>query len=452
MAPPRMFRISEDLPALPVLPSFVEPTERPRICVIGVGGAGGNALEHMIGNGVTGVEFIAVSSDAQALATSRAGTCIQLSRPFAQAEGGKARSVVPSGEIRAAIEGAQLCFIAAGMGGTTGTDAAAAIAAIARDLGILTVGIVTRPFQFEGRRRSKLAEAGLEALRLVADTLIVIPNEKLFGVAAPDASFKASFEFADGVVEQGVRSIADLLLTPGLVNLDFSDVRAVMKGMGKVVLGTGEASGENRSIDAARAAISNPLVDSAIDGAQHIIISIVGGDDMRLTEINAAASYITGLVHRDAEIIWGSALDSRLDGRMRVSVIATGIGAEIVPAVIASPAHICRLHMHEAQPSTIFNQGFYFSTCRHCGHDMIRSGADWRPVPRGFRVVWDRASRPACGSGLAATALPAQRPRRLDTVSRIRWRLWTKPRRQGAGMAASEPNIAKTSSVETCCP
>ena len=232
-----------------------------------------------------------------------------------------------------------MCFIAAGMGGGTGTGAAPVIAKAARDRGILTVGVVTKPFSFEGSRRMKAAEAGIAELQKHVDTLIVIPNQNLFLVASPSTTFKEAFQMADEVLQQGVRGITDLMVMPGLINLDFADVRAVMGEMGKAMMGTGEAEGENRAIEAAEKAISNPLLDGvSMRGAKGVIVSIIGGDDMRLMEVDEAASHIKELVDPDANIIWGSAFNNDLNGKIRVSVVATGIESE--SAVAPEPARV----------------------------------------------------------------------------------------------------------------
>jgi len=231
--------------------------------------------------------------------------------------------------VERALDGAHMCFIAAGMGGGTGTGAAPVIAKAARDRGILTVGVVTKPFSFEGSRRSKSADAGIEELQKHVDTLIVIPNQNLFLVANPNTTFKEAFQMADEVLQQGVRGITDLMVMPGLINLDFADVRSVMGEMGKAMMGTGESAGDNRAIEAAEKAIANPLLDGvSMRGAKGVIISITGGEDMRLMEVDEAANHIKELVDPDANIIWGSAFNNDLEGKIRVSVVATGIEAD----------------------------------------------------------------------------------------------------------------------------
>jgi cell division protein FtsZ len=320
---------------------------RPRISVIGVGGAGGNAVANMINSDVQGVDFIVANTDAQALNASQADRRIQLGLKITQGLGagsrpeiGKAAAEETIAEIEKALEGAHMCFIAAGMGGGTGTGAAPVIAKAARDKGILTVGVVTKPFSFEGNRRGRSAEAGIDELQQHVDTLIVIPNQNLFRIANPNTTFKEAFAMADEVLQQGVRGITDLMVMPGLINLDFADVRSVMGEMGKAMMGTGEAAGDNRAIEAAEKAIANPLLDGvSMKGAKGVIISITGGEDMRLMEVDEAASHIKELVDPDANIIWGSAFNNDLQGKIRVSVVATGIDAEAA-AMPAAPAKV----------------------------------------------------------------------------------------------------------------
>ncbi|HEX7711908.1 MAG TPA: cell division protein FtsZ [Sphingomonadaceae bacterium] len=306
---------------------------RPRICVIGVGGAGGNAIANMIAAEIEGVDFIAANTDAQALGNSAAAHRIQLGPDITQGLGagsrpevGRAAAEETVAEIETALDGVNMCFIAAGMGGGTGTGAAPVIAEAARRKGVLTVGVVTKPFLFEGTRRMRSAEAGIEELQKHVDTLIVIPNQNLFLVAKAETTFKEAFALADEVLQQGVRSITDLMVMPGLINLDFADIRSVMSEMGKAMMGTGEGEGENRALEAAERAIANPLLDGvSMQGAKGVIISIIGGDDMKLLEVDEAANHIRELVDPDANIIWGSAFNPDLQGKIRVSVVATGI-------------------------------------------------------------------------------------------------------------------------------
>ena len=306
---------------------------RPRITVIGVGGAGGHAIANMIEAEIEGVDFIVTNTDAQALTKSPAEKRIQLGPDItgglgagARPEVGKAAAEETVAELEKALEGVNMCFIAAGMGGGTGTGAAPVIAEAARRMGVLTVGVVTKPFLFEGTRRMRAAEAGIEELQKHVDTLIVIPNQNLFLVAKAETTFKEAFQLADEVLQQGVRSITDLMVMPGLINLDFADVRSVMSEMGKAMMGTGEGEGENRALKAAEQAIANPLLDGvSMAGAKGVIISIIGGEDMRLLEVDEAANHIRELVDEDANIIWGSAFNPDLKGKIRVSVVATGI-------------------------------------------------------------------------------------------------------------------------------
>jgi cell division protein FtsZ len=306
---------------------------RPRITVIGVGGAGGNAIANMIQAEIEGVDFIVANTDAQALNNAIAEHRIQLGPEITQGLGagsrpevGRAAAEETVAEIERALEGVNMVFIAAGMGGGTGTGAAPVIAEIARRRGVLTVGVVTKPFLFEGTRRMRSAEAGIDELQKHVDTLIVIPNQNLFLVAKADTTFKEAFQLADEVLQQGVRSITDLMVMPGLINLDFADVRSVMGEMGKAMMGTGEGEGENRALEAAERAIANPLLDGvSMQGAKGVIISIIGGEDMKLLEIDEAANHIRELVDPEANIIWGSAFNQDLEGKIRVSVVATGI-------------------------------------------------------------------------------------------------------------------------------
>src|SRR6266540_6364675 len=310
---------------------------KPRITVIGVGGAGGNAVNNMISAALEGVEFIVANTDAQALGQSLADRRVQLGITITQGLGAGARPEVGRQaaeealpEILQLLDGANMVFVTAGMGGGTGTGAAPVIAAAAREQGILTIGVVTKPFHFEGRRRMQSAEQGILELEKVVDTLIVIPNQNLFRVANERTTFADAFKMADDVLHSGVRGVTDLMVMPGLINLDFADIRSVMSEMGKAMMGTGEADGDMRAIEAAEKAISNPLLDGvSMKGAKGVIISITGGEDMRLMEVDEAASHIKELVDPDANIIWGSAFNNDIGGKIRVSVVATGIEAEV---------------------------------------------------------------------------------------------------------------------------
>ena len=316
------------------LPKAVEL--KPRIVVMGVGGAGGNAVNNMIRSGLEGVEFVVANTDAQALAFSKADRRIQMGGGITQGLGagmkpevGEQSAEDSMTEILEHLDGAHMLFVAAGMGGGTGTGAAPVIARAARERGILTVAIVTKPFQFEGSRRMAIAEDGIERLYEAVDTLITIPNQNLFRVATEQTTMSDAFAMADEVLHSGVRGITDLMVVPGLINLDFADVRTIMDEMGKAMMGTGEATGDRRAIEAAESAISNPLLDDvSLKGARGVLINITGGKDLTLYEVDEAASLIRGQVDSDANIIVGSSLDDDLDGIVRVSVVATGVQAE----------------------------------------------------------------------------------------------------------------------------
>ncbi|MGB9325274.1 MAG: cell division protein FtsZ [Pseudolabrys sp.] len=304
-----------------------------RITVFGVGGAGGNAVNNMISAGLQGVDFVVANTDAQALTISKAERIIQMGTQVteglgagSQPEVGRAAAEEVIDEIRDHLTGAHMVFVTAGMGGGTGTGAAPIIAKVARELGILTVGVVTKPFHFEGQRRMRFAEAGIIELHKVVDTLLIIPNQNLFRVANEKTTFADAFAMADQVLYSGVACITDLMVKEGLINLDFADVRAVMREMGKAMMGTGEASGEKRALTAAEAAISNPLIDDAsMKGAKGLLISITGGKDLTLYEVDEAATRIREEVDQEANIIVGATFDETLEGIIRVSVVATGI-------------------------------------------------------------------------------------------------------------------------------
>jgi cell division protein FtsZ len=310
---------------------------KPRITVFGVGGAGGNAVNNMIEKELDGVEFVVANTDAQALQQSKSEAKIQMGVKVTEGLGAGARATVGAAAAEESIEqivdqlaGAHMCFITAGMGGGTGTGAAPIIAQAARELGVLTVGVVTKPFQFEGNKRMKQAEEGVEALQKVVDTLIIIPNQNLFRLATENTTFTEAFALADDVLYQGVKGVTDLMVRPGLINLDFADVRAVMDEMGKAMMGTGEAEGENRAKEAAQKAIANPLLDEiSLNGARGVLINITGGYDLTLFELDEAANEIREKVDQEANIIVGSTLDTSMEGRMRVSVVATGIDARV---------------------------------------------------------------------------------------------------------------------------
>jgi len=306
---------------------------KPRISVIGVGGAGGNAVNNMIHSGLEGVEFIVANSDAQALGHSACERRIQMGTEVTKGLGagsnpdiGRAAAEESLEEILAHMRDSNMVFVTAGLGGGTGTGAAPVIARAAREYGILTVGVVTKPFQFEGANRMKIAEAGLEELQQYVDTLLIIPNQNLFRVANEKTTFADAFKMADDVLYSGVRGVTDLMVMPGLINLDFADIKAVMSEMGKAMMGTGEAEGERRAIEAAEAAIANPLLDdTSMSGARGVLINITAGSDITLFEVDEAANRIRDEVAEDANIIFGSTFEESLEGRVRVSVVATGI-------------------------------------------------------------------------------------------------------------------------------
>jgi cell division protein FtsZ len=319
---------------------------KPRITVIGVGGAGGNAINNMIRAELVGCDFIACNTDAQALSLSAAPRKIQLGIGVTRGLGagarpdvGRAAAEEAADDILESMQGSNMVFITAGMGGGTGTGAAPVIARIARESGVLTVGVVTKPFHFEGPKRMRIAEEGIEDLQKYVDTLIIIPNQNLFRVANERTTLEGAFKLADDVLHAGVRGVTDLMVMPGLINLDFADIRTVMSEMGKAMMGTGEADGERRAIDAAEAAINNPLLeDVSMKGARGVLINITGSTDMTLFEVDEAANRIREEVDPDANIIFGSTFDERLAGRMRISVVATGIDAELAAAAEARPA------------------------------------------------------------------------------------------------------------------
>jgi cell division protein FtsZ len=318
---------------------------KPRITVFGVGGAGGNAVNNMIDKQLDGVDFVVANTDAQALQQAKSENRVQLGIKVTEGLGAGARASVGAAAAEESIEqivdhlaGAHMCFITAGMGGGTGTGAAPIIAQAARELGVLTVGVVTKPFQFEGNKRMRQAEDGIEALQKVVDTLIIIPNQNLFRLANEKTTFTDAFSLADDVLYQGVKGVTDLMVRPGLINLDFADVRAVMDEMGKAMMGTGEAEGEDRAIQAAEKAIANPLLDEiSLRGAKGVLINITGGTDLTLFELDEAANRIREEVDPEANIIVGSTLDESLGGMMRVSVVATGIDATDVNTEMPVP-------------------------------------------------------------------------------------------------------------------
>jgi len=318
---------------------------KPNLVVFGIGGAGGNAVNNMIRSSLEGVTFVVANTDAQALQSTLCDNRLQIGTKLTRGLGagarpdiGQASAEEQSEEILDFLTDANMVFVAAGMGGGTGTGAAPVIARLARERGILTVGVVTKPFQFEGKHRMALAEQGIAELQQYVDTLIVIPNQNLFKLATASTTFADAFLMADDVLQSGVRGITDLMVMPGLINLDFADVRTVMSAMGNAMMGTGEADGEDRAVAAAEAAIANPLLDEvSMKGAMGVLINITGGFDMTLFEVDAAANRIREEVDPEANIIFGSTFDERLSGRIRVSVVATGIAGH-APASQPLPA------------------------------------------------------------------------------------------------------------------
>lgn len=328
---------------------------RPHISVIGVGGAGGNAVNNMIKANLEGANFVVANTDSQALEHSYAETRIQLGANVtkglgagASPEVGRAAAEEAIDELETAIRGSNMLFITAGMGGGTGTGAAPVVARLAREMGVLTVGVVTKPFHFEGVHRMRMAEQGLEELQKYVDTLIVIPNQNLFRVANEKTTFADAFAMADDVLHSGVRGITDLMTMPGLINLDFADIRAVMSEMGKAMMGTGEAEGDRRAVEAAESAISNPLLDDvSMKGARGVLINITGGADLTLFEVDEAANRIREEVDPEANIIFGAIFNEDMNGKMRVSVVATGVDAEMLAANKPNPVSV---QQRAAQP------------------------------------------------------------------------------------------------------
>ncbi|GAB4354516.1 MAG: cell division protein FtsZ [Kiloniellaceae bacterium] len=404
------------------------PDLSPRITVIGVGGAGGNAVNNMIQTNLDGVEFLITNTDAQALSQSLCERRIQLGRNITQGLGagsrpdiGRAAAEEALDEILTDIEGQHMVFITAGMGGGTGTGAAPVIARAAREAGILTVGVVTKPFHFEGVHRMRLAETGINELTQYVDTLIIIPNQNLFRVANEKTTFADAFKMADDVLNSGVRGVTDLMVNPGMINLDFADIRAVMSEMGKAMMGTGEAEGEGRAIAAAEAAISNPLLDDvSMKGARGVLINITGGMDLTLFEVDEAANRIRDEVDPEANIIFGSTFDPSLEGRMRVSVVATGIDvdAETRPKPItlsvvggqkarhvenSAPAGTGAGAMTAAAGSTAASGGLF-------GQPSAGFPSTKYPVTGGQATMSGEPYAPATGHGAGSAAIAMAQP------------------------------------------
>jgi cell division protein FtsZ len=386
---------------------------KPRITVFGVGGAGGNAVNNMITAGLVGVDFVVANTDAQALTMSKAERIIQMGTQVTQGLGagsqpdvGAAAAQEVIDEIRDHLSGANMVFVTAGMGGGTGTGAAPVIAKTAREMGILTVGVVTKPFHFEGARRMRTAESGIAELHKVVDTLLIIPNQNLFRVANEKTTFADAFAMADQVLYSGVACITDLMVKEGLINLDFADVRAVMREMGKAMMGTGEASGEKRALTAAEAAIANPLIDdSSMKGARGLLISITGGKDLTLFEVDEAATRIREEVDQDANIIVGATFDESLDGIIRVSVVATGID-QAATSRLTAPA-VTPLAAPVAAPAP--------STDSRLADLTARLKADNARMAE--RLAKQDALKPAAPAAMAPAPAPAA-PRNNETIDR----------------------------------
>jgi len=388
-----------------------------RITVFGVGGAGGNAVNNMITAGLQGVEFVVANTDAQALTLSKAARTIQMGSQVtgglgagAQPEVGRAAAEEVIEEIRDHLDGAHMVFVTAGMGGGTGTGAATVIARAAQELGILTIGVVTKPFHFEGQRRMRLAEAGIAQLQKVVDTLLIIPNQNLFRVANEKTTFADAFAMADRVLYAGVACITDLIVKEGLINLDFADVRAVMREKGKAMMGMGEASGEKRVLIAAEAAISNPLIeDPSIKRASGLLISITGGKDLTLFEVDEAATRIREEADLDANIIIGAAFDDSLEGIVRVSVVATGIDTT---GVVREP-------QREENAPAMLAEKLHYAGRRIT--DRIRQDASARPTAEIPSSLPSTRSEPSTASTISVTAAPGgmSRTRRMPRIDEL---------------------------------
>jgi len=440
----------------------------PRITVIGVGGGGCNAVNNMMAMGLDGVEFLVANTDAQSLMHSKSERRVQLGHHLTQGLGagakpdiGRAAAEEASDEISAHLDGAHMVFITAGMGGGTGTGAAPVIARMARERGILTVGVVTKPFDFEGPKRRRSADQGLEQLQAVVDTLIVIPNQNLFKMANERTTFAEAFKMADNVLYMGVRGVTDLMMKPGLVNLDFADIRTVMAEMGKAMMGTGEAEGDDRARKAAESAISNPLLeDTSLRGARGVLINITGGQDMTLFEVDQATHRIRDEVDEEANIIFGSSVEDDLNGRIRVSVVATGIDVAAatqgkpesnvrptlvaVGGIAATPPAMAPV-VQEAEPVVMQATGTYGAqpTAAAQMPSFMRRAADQAPAQRinapqietapGENPVFLAAVAPR----MELEAAPAARPQPQSQAEPARggWRnLFTRATGGGASM------------------
>ena len=392
---------------------------RPRITVCGVGGAGGNAINNMIAAGLQGVDFIVANTDAQALTTAKAARTLQLGVQVtkglgagSQPEVGRAAAEEVIDSIREDLTGAHMVFVTAGMGGGTGSGAAPVIARAAKELGILTIGVVTKPFHFEGKRRMRFAEAGIVELQKVVDTLLIIPNQNLFRVANEKTTFTDAFAMADQVLYSGVACITDLIVKEGLINLDYADVRAVMREKGKAMMGMGEASGEKRVLTAAETAISNPLIeDPSIKRASGLLISITGGKDLTLFEVDEAATRIREEADQDANIIVGATFDDSLEGTVRVSVVATGIDNTGV-------AH----QIHPGESALTELAGKLRSDSRRIGDTALPSATkdmSFQPMPTSPSLFDDAQTEPSMPAAIEPSPPAAFIPRDPERVERM---------------------------------
>ncbi|MEO3472645.1 cell division protein FtsZ [Roseomonas sp. CAU 1739] len=437
------------------VPTSTHTDFSPRITVVGVGGGGTNAVNNMIAMGLDGVEFLVANTDSQSLFHSRAERRVQLGPHLTQGLGagakpeiGRAAAEEAMEELARHIEGVHMIFITAGMGGGTGTGAAPVIARMARERGILTVGVVTKPFDFEGPKRKKSADSGIEELQSFVDTLIVIPNQNLFRLANERTTFQEAFKMADNVLYMGVRGVTDLMVNPGMVNLDFADIRTVMAEMGKAMMGTGEAEGEERARKAAEAAINNPLLeDISMKGAKGVLINITGGLDMTLFEVDAAANRIRDEVDEDANIIFGTSVDEDMNGRVRVSVVATGIdlvvkeeavrpklvamgGGAPVSAVATQPVASAMAPRAAATPSSFVRRAPEVAPVATMA-TMRPAVVEATPEPLHYDTQPAEAPAPVAMDPAPVMMTPA--PMHADPVPAMRPALVDAPRNAGAG-------------------
>lgn len=394
---------------------------KPSIIVVGVGGAGGNAVDNMIEANLQGVEFYVANTDAQAMYRSKTQNRLQLGLETTAGLGAGARPDVGAAaaeesmdDINALLDGVNMVFVAAGMGGGTGTGAAPIIAKAAHDRGILTIGVVTKPFSFEGAHRMKTAEDGLEAMRAAVDTLIVVPNQNLFRIANERTTFAEAFRMADDVLYCGVRGITDLMIMPGLINLDFADVRTIMKSMGAAMMGMGEGEGEDRALEAARAAIENPLLDdTSMKGAKGVLINITGGYDMTLFELDEAANEIRREIDADANIIIGSTFDSELDGRIRVSVVAAGLPEIATEDSVVTPQPASAAAPPEATPLIVTGTPQH----RDLAEADPRPDFKGRPLPEPHVPARDGQDQIRTDAIFGGSRAPVARPAGAETAS-----------------------------------